>query len=190
MRSVFSLLSVLLLTIAAVGQKAVPPPPKPADHNPSLPTTMKFIQDKLNDEGTFNYVIFVHDDVGGSEWTLRKVVAETNVVADPATCRINYHWKDVKNGSTVYDTDLWFNLKGVQSLSVMTLEQNQKLVDTDSGEPGRSYRIEPAIFVLRVIQTRNSHYDFFFHDEETANRVAKAMTHAVELCGGGDNAPF
>ena len=24
-----------------------------------------------------------------------------------------------------------------------------------------------------------------FRDEDTANRVAKAMTHAMELCGGG-----
>jgi hypothetical protein len=24
-----------------------------------------------------------------------------------------------------------------------------------------------------------------FRDEETANKVAKAMTHAMELCGGG-----
>lgn len=28
-------------------------------------------------------------------------------------------------------------------------------------------------------------HEFLFHDEEMANRVAKAMLHAVELCGGG-----
>jgi alpha-D-ribose 1-methylphosphonate 5-phosphate C-P lyase len=27
--------------------------------------------------------------------------------------------------------------------------------------------------------------NFNFLDEDTANRVAKAMLHAVELCGGG-----
>jgi hypothetical protein len=31
---------------------------------------------------------------------------------------------------------------------------------------------------------------FIFRDEETANRVAKAMLHAVELCGGGNKDPF
>jgi hypothetical protein len=30
----------------------------------------------------------------------------------------------------------------------------------------------------------------YFADEDTANRVAKAMIHAVELCGGGDKDPF
>jgi hypothetical protein len=29
-----------------------------------------------------------------------------------------------------------------------------------------------------------------FRDEETANRVAKAILHAVELCGGGNKEPF
>ncbi len=31
---------------------------------------------------------------------------------------------------------------------------------------------------------------FMFRDEDTANRVAKAMLHAVELCGGGNKDPF
>jgi hypothetical protein len=29
-----------------------------------------------------------------------------------------------------------------------------------------------------------------FLDEELANRLAKALVHAVELCGGGDKYPF
>ncbi len=33
-------------------------------------------------------------------------------------------------------------------------------------------------------------HEFLFRDEEMANRVAKAMTHAIELCGGGSKDPF
>jgi hypothetical protein len=29
-----------------------------------------------------------------------------------------------------------------------------------------------------------------FRDEETASRLAKALTHAIELCGGGNKDPF
>jgi hypothetical protein len=29
-----------------------------------------------------------------------------------------------------------------------------------------------------------------FGDEDMANRVAKAMNHAAELCGGGNKDPF
>jgi len=41
----------------------------------------------------------------------------------------------------------------------------------------------PSTDLLEVKPPRT--YEFLFHDEETANRVAKAMLHAVELCGGG-----
>lgn len=37
----------------------------------------------------------------------------------------------------------------------------------------------------RVLKT------WLFRDEDTANRVAKALVHAVELCGGGsEHEPF
>jgi hypothetical protein len=31
---------------------------------------------------------------------------------------------------------------------------------------------------------------FSFSDVDLANRVAKAMVHAIELCGGGNKDPF
>jgi len=43
---------------AGSGNKAVPPPPKPADEGPSLEVTMKFIQDKLNDIGPVTHGLF------------------------------------------------------------------------------------------------------------------------------------
>jgi hypothetical protein len=183
-------LTLLLLATTAVAQKSVPPPPKPADSGPSLEVTMKFIQDKLNEQGTFNYVVFIHDDVGGSDWVVRRSSAATNFVADPSTCRVSYHQKHVINGKTVGDVDLWFALRYVRSLAVMTIEQNMKIVDTDGGNPSWSYRAEPTFSVLRVKRTDNAGDDFLFHDEDSANRVAKALTHAVELCGGGENEPF
>jgi hypothetical protein len=30
----------------------------------------------------------------------------------------------------------------------------------------------------------------YFREEDAAQRMAKAMVHAVELCGGGDKDPF
>jgi len=32
--------------------------------------------------------------------------------------------------------------------------------------------------------------DFALYDESLANRIAKALVHAVELCGGGSKEPF
>jgi len=44
-------------TVLAQERKAVPPPPKPTDDGPSREVSMKFIQDKMNDDGTVGYVI-------------------------------------------------------------------------------------------------------------------------------------
>jgi hypothetical protein len=35
-----------------------------------------------------------------------------------------------------------------------------------------------------------SRLEFYLFDETMANRVAQAMVHAVELCGGGKDEPF
>jgi hypothetical protein len=48
-----------------------------------------------------------------------------------------------------------------------------------------SYKQDPPLFVLKVRKTDKGTSGFNFFDEQLANRVAKAMVHAVELCGGG-----
>jgi hypothetical protein len=187
---VTALLIALLLTAAAVAQKKVPPPGKPADSGPSLVVTTKFIQDKLNDQGTFNHLLYVHDDVAGSDWVLRRTLSASNVIVDPGACSITYHWKTTQNGSQVSDSNLSFSLQAVQTISVLTTEQEVKLVDTDAGVLGHNYRSDPSFFMLRVARSHTLINTFPVHDEDTANRLAKALTHAVELCGGGQNEPF
>jgi hypothetical protein len=188
--SVTKLLSLLLLTTAALAQRKVAPPPKPADSGPSLPVTMKFIQDRLNEQGAFNYAVFYRDEADGSEWVNQFAEAASNVIANPGTCHISYGWRsvmdqDISQGSAEFD------LKNVRSLSVMSSDQGQRIVDADAGHPTWSSRTQPPLFLLRVKEVGNHVNDFNFHDEDTANRVAKALTHAVELCGGGQqNEPF
>jgi hypothetical protein len=31
---------------------------------------------------------------------------------------------------------------------------------------------------------------FYIFDQDLANRIAKAMVHGIELCGGGNKSPF
>jgi hypothetical protein len=44
----------------------------------------------------------------------------------------------------------------------------------------------------RVVDTKGHQLTLilYFDDEDTADRVAKALIHAVELCGGGNDDPF
>lgn len=50
--------------------------------------------------------------------------------------------------------------------------------------------INPPLTVLLARKASGPRGEFEFMDAGLADRVAKAMTHAVELCGGGNKEPF
>jgi hypothetical protein len=176
-----------LMVSGALAQqkKTVPPPPKPADPGPSLEVTMKFIQEKL-DVGPVNFAAYVHDNAVGNDWTNQFKIEITNIAANAGTCRISYHLKNGINGAAGQDADFWFLLNTVPDVAVMPIEPALKEADTGGGHPTWNSRVEPPVFVLRVHRTDiKGNNDFYFFDEQMANRVAKALVHAVELCGGG-----
>jgi hypothetical protein len=181
--------SILLCWVAVVNasaQKKVPPPPKPADAGPSLEVTMKFVQDKLNDIGPVNYAGYGHDNAVGTDWTYQSKVEITKVVADRGACRISFHLRVETNGAVTQDTDAGFPLKAIGDVVVMPLEQDVKQLSAEAGHPAWTFRVDPPAFVLKAHRTDiKGTNDFDFYDEQMANRVAKAIVHAVELCGGG-----
>jgi hypothetical protein len=174
------------LTLARAPAKAAPPPPKPAGEGPTLENTMQFIQDKLNGVGAVNFVSYVHDSIAGTDWTQQSRRAAARVLADASGCRIDYHAKAENNGTVGWDFDEWFYLKNVEDVVILPLDQEQKELNAAVGHPSWSSQVDPAVFVLKVrrkdLSKSNS---FYFFDEQMANRVAKAMVHGVELCGGG-----
>jgi tetratricopeptide (TPR) repeat protein len=172
--------------------RGVPPPPKPTADGPDLAATMQFIQDKLNSVGPMNFAANFHDSATSSDWTDQFKVAPTRVLADPSGCRIDYHWRSETNGSVRGDFDDWFYLKNVEDIVVLPLDQQQKEWNAAAGHPSWNSSVEPAVFLLKVRRADLSKTNLFhFFDEQLANRVAKAMVHAVELCGGGSQSePF
>jgi hypothetical protein len=187
-RSLMAMLLASLVVSTALAQqkKAVPPPPKPKDEGPSLEVTMKFIQGKVNDIGIVAYIAYVHDNMAGGDSTYQYKNEISQVAGDASTCRISYHWKKEVEWRVAVDSDQSFSLKDdVRDIAVMPVEQYQKEYDTAGGHPEFSYRIDPQVFALDVHRTDKGTNVFYFIDEQMANRVAKAMVHAVELCGGG-----
>jgi hypothetical protein len=87
------------------------------------------------------------------------------------------------------DKDLGFALKDVQEVVVKTCEQNLKEAQSKAGYPEYSNRVDPPVFVI-IVKKKNGRDYFFLYDESLANRIAKALVHAVELCGGGSKDPF
>jgi TonB family protein len=178
--------------IPAASHTAVPPPPPPgAENGPSLDATMQFIQKKLRESDRIFYTVYTHDNVYNKDTVNRRSVETSNVVADPASCRISFHHKATVDDKTAADADERITLRDVMDLSVMTGEQYMlKLHDASAEPPSEENRFDPSIFYLVARGEKYNLAWFVFNDEDSANRVAKAMVHAVELCGGGSKDPF
>jgi hypothetical protein len=217
----------VLVVSAALAQekKAVPPPPKPTDDGPSLEVTMKFIQDKMNDQRTVGYVLTMNSANGV---IFRNYVLLSEVIGDPSTCTLHAKMKtttqtEVAEGvtyplsgedlhwETVYTSTNPF--KEVVSISVEPKQDGMNRVSAEGAHPEVRFAVTPPVYQLtlkgatkRVFsfhsdlkkgnrpQQSTDYTDdnvfFIFRDEDTANRLAKAMLHVVELCGGGSKDPF
>jgi hypothetical protein len=193
MRIIIVFLAVVLAASTALAQQSVPPPPQPPANGPTLAATMQFIQDKLNDIGKISFVMFEQiASIGstGAETEVHQTVPLTNeisnVVADQNQCRISYHRKLTFNGKTYMDENSVFSLRDVQDIVIMPYEQDQKEWDPKNNYPNEIITsTSPPITALVVRRPHGEENTFRFTDANLADRVAKAFTHAVELCGGG-----
>jgi Tetratricopeptide repeat len=173
-------------TPQAVAQQSAPPPSGPTDSGPSLAVTMQFIQDKLNDVGKVNCTVYYQSADGRTSDTQKDMCNETtNVAANPDQCKLSF------GGS-----DPGVSLRGVQNVALMSMMQYMsKYVPVSLMHfiPGggqielHPVSVTPNItaLVLQGAQQKEL-LTVDFTDAGMADRVAKAMTHAVELCGGGN----
>ena len=198
MKTLRAIVSILVLTAfsAAFAQQAVAPPPKP-DKGPSLAKTMQLIQKELNAFGKSNFTVITRDELGGPDLIAQFTTEISNVVADSASCTVRYHWKSSTKDQVSDDEDFSLNLHDVLGIKVMTYVQYLKEVEgEDIGDPHDQTnwytKYNPPMIVLfpQLAGDKTGEYGFIFADEEIANRIAKVLTHAVELCGGGNKEPF
>jgi hypothetical protein len=149
-----------------------------------LEATMKFIQDKLNSIGPVKYVAHTHDVRNGGDWTNKFDDDVSRLVANPSVCRIYYHWFTSVEEKVTMDKDVGFALYDVQKIRVLTREE---LFNSDNAAMGRAswtVKVESPVYVLLVQRPAPRENHFVFLDQDLANRIAKALAHAVELCGG------
>jgi hypothetical protein len=190
------LLMLFVATCGLIRAQDVPPPPKPQDNRPSLAETMRFIQDKLNGQGSVIFAHYIHDNVVGNDWTDSTGYELSKVQADAAGCKVvftEFSYRDGKRGLGV--SGLFFSLKNIAEIAVMPEDKRAKEEVSKAGHPQLSVRADPPVFVLSVAFAGKSGksggvQDLYFYDEALANRVAQALLHAVELCGGGNKEPF
>jgi len=195
MKTLHATVSVLILTAfsASFAQQPAAPPPKPAAYGPSLAATMQLIQKELNAVGRLSFVVHIYDQEEGNG--ISKYIEErSNVVADPATCTIRYHWWRSMHGDVVNDEDVSFSLRDVLGLSMMNEEQAEKKqyeAERAYPEEKQTYHTKfvPQVYLVMMRKPEDNVEGFKFIDKKQADRVAQSMSHAVELCGG-KNVPF
>jgi hypothetical protein len=202
---------MVLAGATAQAQQSVPPPPQPtADNGPSLEATMKFIQDKVNQQGAIVYVESWNNSVSGTSSPAKESSVESHVVAvDPAgglSLQQTFKSLESTQSGTRSATGTWqMQFKDVEKLEVLNamdfkhrkspsmVFQNdppyfEVLVHLAAGKtvPHHTVRVESSNNGKSTESNDNiGEFVLHFRDEETANRVAKAIIHAVELCGGG-----
>jgi hypothetical protein len=189
------IISVLILTAftATFAQQPAAPSHKPVAKAPPLTVTMQLIQKELNAVGKLSFVVHIYDQEEGNG--ISKYIEErSNVVADPATCTIRFHWSKSVHGDVVDDEDVSFSLRDVLAISMMNIEQvEKKQYEEEKAYPEEKQtlhmKFDPQMYVVIMRKPDDNTEGFSFVDQKQATRVAKAMGHAIELCGG-KNVPF
>jgi hypothetical protein len=196
LRVVFAVCFVILPGVPAVSQQPVSPPPQPAA-GPSLAVTMQFIQDKLNDNNKASWIDNAQTTrFAGMNWADTVTHENSNLMADQGQCRISYHafakhslaYRIIatSDGKNSKGEEISFSLRAVQEIVVKPWEQYETEWLAKNGHPDTTViSTAPAMTALVVRQPHGVENVFVFTDAALTDRVAKAMVHAVELCGGG-----
>jgi hypothetical protein len=159
-----SLAMICFASSVALAQQKVPPPPKPPDDGPGLEETLRFIQEKLNGVGPISFIVYMHDNLHGNDWTLQFRTEVTKVQVHADSCILNYHVNQVMNGTTILDNDTAFPLKRLEKVVIRPYEQYRQEADSSVGHPEWSSHVEPPLFDLHLIAAGpyKPSTDFFF----------------------------
>jgi len=168
--------------------KVIPPV---ANSGPSLEETLSFVEDRLNQQGAVNWLSTMQNTVAGASGSPVQLSLQfSRVTGDVGTCRLNFHSKFLASGQPT-ESDAILTLRRIEKLAVMSLQDGNNGLHARQGHPELVETISPpTISELEITGGANRTWYLVFSDEELSNRVAKALTHAVELCGGGNRDPF
>ena len=145
---------------------------------------MKAIQKELSGIGRLSYTAYIQNTAGGGPSQKVFVKQFSNVVADPAQCRVSYHFTVWQAGAVTKDKDAWFILPAVTSVVV---EPESQLLTQENAAQGHPNNVVTSTTpqVTAVVIRRPSVYNAFpFTDIDSADRFANTVKQAVKLCGG------
>jgi hypothetical protein len=194
--------AVAILALSALSCSVVAQQSAPADSGPTLAVTMQFLQDKLGSQGKIRFAKHVLMSPSGNKVDTDETIEVTAVKADARACLLKYHEKSVeinrdsdsldakgklikKGAPLVVNSENVLKLAGATGIRVQTAEEaftegNRYIV---LGVPQTfTLTIDPSFFVLAIQTSEKVKVSFYFPDQQIADRVGKAMQHAVDLC--------
>lgn len=155
----------------------------------TLDETLKFLQEKI--PGKVNYIVYGENGLTGASNGLKRTLQLGSVYADMDQCSITFHMHfDNGKGGAPNDKDVEIAFKRVTGVSLGTMAQTVQLANAKAGHPEVSVRVDPPIFLVVLKYEPDHSMMFNFYDEALSERVARALQHAAELCGGGRQDPF
>lgn len=145
---------------------------------------MSALQNELGGIGTVSYTDNVRNKTDGSTHQYTFVEQFSDVVADPAQCRVSYHWRHWHNGTADTDKDGWFLLLDVTSVVVEPQSQALTEAEAATNHPNLvAISTTPPVTEL-IVRRQAGNNTFLFTNAALANRTAATLKQAVNLCGG------
>ncbi len=160
--------------------------PGPTAGNATLQDAMRTLQGELSSIGTVSFTAFNRNMINGSASQYAAVNRVSNVVADPAQCRVSYNWTVWRNGAAqpLFEKSFSFLLHDVTSVAVEPVSQ----VNTESNAAGGHSNLvqtSTAPPMTALVVHMSSQWNYFpFTNSVSAERAAGTISQAVRLCGG------
>jgi hypothetical protein len=180
---------------SALAQQKVTPLPRPKGSGASLLATTDFIVHKLTDVGKVNFIAFVTTTTDQSTYQHHNTRELTNV-RFTSPCVLSYHYSLTIDDKAPGTVDITIGFTETESIVVEQEERFLSEINAKAGHPEWVVSTtQPQTFVLRFIPNKKVDADsdfltFHLQDANLADRLAKAMTHVIELCGGGNRDPY
>jgi len=202
----FVALALMLMRSLPSGQQAVAPPPKPADsgwatadNGPSLADTMKYIEEKLNNITPVSFTAYPTD--GSASFQMGRAQYKFHYTADASACSLTEDM-EIESGNIRHVVPLR-SVSKIEVAAVSTNDPNSHYrlepdppelrvttgtlsIETISTHPDRLFKTDKKHPVAPIVteKTTAKVWVVVFDDADAADRTAKALLHAVELCGG------
>jgi len=185
--------AALAFALAGVGGAAAATKshhPAHASRAPSLAVTLAFIRDKVAQQGQMAYASSTHDPEKDQTWGNQFTVEASGVTSDKTECTVGFHWHSTVDGKQAQDLDATIPFKIVTSVALSSMDDDVARLNAKDGHAAWVSQMRPAVWVL-LIQKSDGHTNTLdFRDRDMAERVAKAIRHAADLCGGTKSMPF